>query len=706
MTSRAVDQAIYEFGPFRLDPTERLLVRDGQPVPLTPKAFDLLVYLVEHQGRLVEKQALLSALWPDTVVEEVNLAYNISALRKVLDGNVEGASMIQTVPTRGYRFVAPVDTSRPTTPTAGAIASRESFDQGGRLRAWTRGSRLLLLLVGMCAAATAVFFWVTRLHDRDTSSAAVAAPTLARLTANPREMSVTSAQISPDGRYLAYADPTGVQVRSIDIGETHRLPETKGMNVYGWSPDSAEVLASQCDHDDCSGWSISLIGQERRRTGAVWPVRDRVKVAPNGWLLRLADSGTLSVDPMNGAPVRRLADGLTGAANWSTDGKHVLFVKGHFTIESVPAEGGAPIEVFRAQRGQPIADVLEVSAGTVLIAMTPPNTAISTAGPDAVALWKFHTDETGIIRGSPQRLTFATEKVSDLSASRSGARVAFRGTSYQEDVYVASCDLRSGVMGVPWRFTQDDRNDVPFGWTPDSTTVFFTSTRNGPAHIFKQRLDSGVAEPFVTSPGNQVVARVTSDGRWVLYREWLPEEVRIMRVPLTGGTPELVVHNGFGDLQCAAHGRCVLIQFANDGTESIWSLDPLRGRDVELARIPAGGSASSWVLPNGDGFAYVVPRDKGPQNVVHLISFKGKPANDIVVQQATNLLSLDWLPGDSGFLTTDGGNLLLVSRSGAARVLWSPAPLRVWFTIPSPDEKHLAINVSSEQANVWMLSGF
>ena len=95
-------------------------------------------------------------------------------------------------------------------------------------------------------------------------------------------MSVTSAQISPDGRYLAYADPTGVHVRSIDIGETHRLPETKGMNVYGWSPDSAEVLASQCDQDDCSGWSISLIGQERRRTGAVWPVRDRVKVAPNG----------------------------------------------------------------------------------------------------------------------------------------------------------------------------------------------------------------------------------------------------------------------------------------------------------------------------------------------------------------------------------------------------------------------------------------
>ena len=64
----------YDFGPFRLDPAERLLLRDGHAVPVTPKAFDLLVYLVEHDGRLVEKHSLMSALWPDTVVEDGNLA--------------------------------------------------------------------------------------------------------------------------------------------------------------------------------------------------------------------------------------------------------------------------------------------------------------------------------------------------------------------------------------------------------------------------------------------------------------------------------------------------------------------------------------------------------------------------------------------------------------------------------------------------------
>jgi DNA-binding winged helix-turn-helix (wHTH) protein len=114
MTSGAVDLPVYDFGPFRLDPAERLLVRDGQPVSLTPKVFDLLVYLVERHGRLVEKQALLSALWPDAIVEEANLAYNVSALRKVLDDEVEGFSMIQTVPTRGYRFTQRVVATRLT----------------------------------------------------------------------------------------------------------------------------------------------------------------------------------------------------------------------------------------------------------------------------------------------------------------------------------------------------------------------------------------------------------------------------------------------------------------------------------------------------------------------------------------------------------------------------------------------------------------
>jgi len=95
---------IHEFGPFRLEPAERQLRRDGKPLPLTPKAFDTLLVLVENAGRAVGKDELMEKVWPGTSVEEATLAQNIFALRKAL----AGAQHIETVPKFGYRFVTPV----------------------------------------------------------------------------------------------------------------------------------------------------------------------------------------------------------------------------------------------------------------------------------------------------------------------------------------------------------------------------------------------------------------------------------------------------------------------------------------------------------------------------------------------------------------------------------------------------------------------
>ena len=103
------ENRVFEFGDFILAPEERLLLCGGEPIPLTAKAFDLLVTLVRRSGHLVSKDDLLRAVWPDTTVEEVNLTVNISALRKALGRGCSG-KMIQTVPTRGYRFVVPVKT--------------------------------------------------------------------------------------------------------------------------------------------------------------------------------------------------------------------------------------------------------------------------------------------------------------------------------------------------------------------------------------------------------------------------------------------------------------------------------------------------------------------------------------------------------------------------------------------------------------------
>jgi DNA-binding winged helix-turn-helix (wHTH) protein len=100
--------AVYEFGPFRLDPEERRLSREGQPITLRAKIFDTLCALVEAHGHLLEKDELLHRVWPDAVVEEGNLATNISALRKTLGEPATGQKYVETVPGRGYRFVAEV----------------------------------------------------------------------------------------------------------------------------------------------------------------------------------------------------------------------------------------------------------------------------------------------------------------------------------------------------------------------------------------------------------------------------------------------------------------------------------------------------------------------------------------------------------------------------------------------------------------------
>jgi eukaryotic-like serine/threonine-protein kinase len=101
---------IYEFGPFRVDPSQRLLFRNNQTVPLQPKAFDTLLVLLQNSGRVVLKEELMKTVWPETFVEESNLTQNIFVLRKILEETPGQRRYIVTVPGRGYRFAEDVRT--------------------------------------------------------------------------------------------------------------------------------------------------------------------------------------------------------------------------------------------------------------------------------------------------------------------------------------------------------------------------------------------------------------------------------------------------------------------------------------------------------------------------------------------------------------------------------------------------------------------
>src|SRR5678816_1907121 len=120
------DNHSYEFGRFRLKPAERVLLREGELVPLTPKVFDILVTLVEHGGQVVAKDDLMKRVWPNTFVEEGNLTQNISLLRKALGESPGGVQFIETVPRRGYRFVADTSQSWSDKPVPAAIQAVSS----------------------------------------------------------------------------------------------------------------------------------------------------------------------------------------------------------------------------------------------------------------------------------------------------------------------------------------------------------------------------------------------------------------------------------------------------------------------------------------------------------------------------------------------------------------------------------------------------
>ena len=147
----------YEFGPFSLDAGKRLLLRNGEPVPLAPKVLETLLALVQHRDRVVTKDEMLKQVWGDTIVEEGGLTRNVSVLRKVLGEKPDDHQYIVTVPARGYRFVADVRETRRNGESPGAQVpvppAREGSRQGLSVRRW-------LVLGGLAALGVATSTYI------------------------------------------------------------------------------------------------------------------------------------------------------------------------------------------------------------------------------------------------------------------------------------------------------------------------------------------------------------------------------------------------------------------------------------------------------------------------------------------------------------------------------------------------------------------
>ena len=177
----------YEFGPFRLDPLKRRLTRDGEPVRVTPKAFDLLLVLVEARGRTIEKSELFEKVWAGTVVEENNLNQNITALRKSLGDSRQESQYIATIPGLGYRFVADVTkveddltSTREEAKEEPALVERPAARQ-------TRAFRYALLILVPLVVAALVYAFYKREKPRSPAISSIMVLPLENLSGDPAE---------------------------------------------------------------------------------------------------------------------------------------------------------------------------------------------------------------------------------------------------------------------------------------------------------------------------------------------------------------------------------------------------------------------------------------------------------------------------------------------------------------------------------------
>jgi Tol biopolymer transport system component len=366
-----------------------------------------------------------------------------------------------------------------------------------------------------------------------------------QLTTNSSELGVQASAISPDGRYLAYSDDSGLHLKVIDTAEMHVLPAPAGskINKLVWFPDGNKLLAS----------------------AEVEP--GHPLVGPPGM------SSLWTVSILGGTPQKLRDDAADGSV--FQDGAGIVFVSGDGKeVWQIGSEGEEPRKLITASRGESFAtpavlkgrlwyarghpangylwyDVesrdLKGGSPTILISdLDYRYTALLVSGgrfiysrsrwPDTIqggVLWEIKADlRSGQASSKPRRIADWPEfEITGLSATADGKRLAIVKQQGVTSVYVAELEGNGLSIVNPQRLTLSESFDHAYAWTPDSNSVLLDSNRNGTWDVFKQTLDQRTAEKLVASPGGSIRPAMSPDGSSVLYLAGGPTESRILRTP-------------------------------------------------------------------------------------------------------------------------------------------------------------------------------
>jgi DNA-binding winged helix-turn-helix (wHTH) protein/Tol biopolymer transport system component len=697
-----------EFGEYQADPLRRVLLRNGKPVRIPAKAFDVLLELLQRPGEVVSKQQLMDFVWPDVAVEENNLARHVSTLRRVLGEKPGEHRYLLTVPGHGYGFVAEVQ----EIPAPAAVRTRlvPLLSRGTSRAVWTR------LAFPLALSALAVFVSAAFYYRGSRVEQAVERFSDVSLTPIKSTPSFPRAVISPDGSYIAYL--TGERgrhelwVHSPQVGSDWVLaPALAGHSVRGiaFSPDSARlyynVHADDQHHDEL--WTLPVLGGEPEKL--IESLESPVTFHPDGSqfaFVRETPEGesVLVTASLVGGEEREIASRQLSVfldyPAWSPDGSRIAF------SEVTPT--GVTVREVRLDTGVEKRLALEVFDYVQRFAWLPDLTGLVLSArlvkPQPYSLWHLSYPE-----GKLSRITDNLESLRWASMTADGQTILTSAERAHATLWVTGLDRQAAAQ----RVVSVSGNLILHRWLKDGRILFEEQVGSERSLSTIQPDGSGRERREIHRSGPD--ADLCADDRTLVSWADYSGRSAIWRTDLTRGTSNPVVEvNGPVSPRCSPDGQWVVYTTkAGEPWETMWKM-PLAGGEPQ--RLTSLHSLLPAFSPDGRSVAcFYAPTAPSPQrepNHIAVLDINEEGPTDVfpVAASVSRDVELRW--SADGTMVTYVDNREGVSNiwgqpvaGGAPRQLTDFQQGLIFSFDWSPDGRQLSLLRGSRSWDIVLIRG-